>query len=428
MLSPQELQRRNELALRRAELQKLHPISYNELERVVRKWLLVNDPGIIKLIPAILIANILPRKPIWLFLIGPSGGGKTEFLNAVTDLDIVYPLSLLTPTTFLSGMPGKGDTSLLPQINKKILIFKDWTNILSQQRDAKNEIMGQLRDIYDGHVKKAFGTGKIAEWGPGCKIGIIAATTPAVDLQQQMNATLGERFIHYRIAMPDRKEVARRALSNNNQHEQMEKELRNAYYSFMLGVKIPDEIPEIPDNVQKEIVSLANFTTMARSGVIRDFGYKKEVIFVPASEMPTRISQQLNTLAVSLIITNKGEFVEEDMSIIYKIALDSIPQTNRMVMKEMARGDRQTTKDIATALGYPTGPIKMYLENLALLGVCRRLKASETEEGGTSDRWVLDEEFTAILKKYEDIKEIDQSAIDNEVEEEEELEKKFSAF
>lgn len=408
-MNEKELIEKREKAQRAEELKQLEPIDFGSLNNIVNRWMLVADPGIVKLLPAIIVANKLKRDPIWMFLIGPSGGGKTEFLQSLFDLEEMYPLSLLTSNTFLSGMPGPRDASLLPQINGKILAFLDWTNILSMNKDGKAEIMGQLRDIYGGTMKKVFGTGAVREWNG--KIGIIACTTQVIDFQQQSNAALGERFIHYRIAMPERKVVAKRALTNGSHQSEMRKELRDAYYAFMKGIKIPEITPEIPEGVQDEIISVANFSTMARSGVIRDFGMKKDVLFVPASEMPTRIVQQLNTLAIALVIVNGGNFVHKDMDIIYKIALDSIPQTNYMVMKEMARADERTTSEIAASCGYPTAPIRIYLENLALLGVCERIRGRDSEGGGTSDKWILNEEFVEILKRYEEIKVIEQIAI-----------------
>ncbi len=403
--------KKREEAERRAELAALQPIKFEELEAEVRKWMLVADTGIIKLLPALIVANRLKgHDPVWAFLIGPSGGGKTEFLNSLFELSDVYPVSLLTPNTFLSGMPGKNDSSLLPQVDGKILIFKDWTNILSQNKDARNEIMGQLREIYDGHMKKPFGTGVVREWKG--KIGLIAGVTGAVDMAQQMNSTLGERFIQYRLLMPDREEVAWRALNNGNNQSEMRHALRNAFFAFMKAIEMPETMPDIPEEVKKEIVAVANFSTMARSGVIREFSFKKEVIFVPAAEMPTRIVQQLSTVATAFVIVNKGEYSAEDMKTIYRIALDCIPQTNYMVMKAMARGDERTTAEIATDIGYPTGPIRMYLENLALLGVCRRIKAADSEEGGTADKWTLEPKFSDILRRYENIKLVEQEKLE----------------
>lgn len=396
----EDFQKRKDKAIRLAELASLKPITFEELEKEFKEVLLLEDPSIIKLLLMIIVANRLKRDPLWMFIIGPSGGGKTELLTSLFDLKDIYAVSLLTPNTLLSGAPGKGDMSLLPRINGQIMLFKDWTYFQSQNREAQSEIMGQFREVYDGFLRRPYGNGKVAEWHG--KIGIIAGTTPAVDISHQMHATLGERFVQYRLKMPDRKLVAMKALQNSSDIENLRKRLKNAIYSYFLGFKMPEKEPVLPEKICKEIVRLTNFTTMARSGVIRDTGSRKEVIYVPAIEMPTRISSQLSTLCIAAMIINGGELTEDDLkNIIYKIALDSIPQTNRMVLREMAKKVNRSTKEIAHSLGYPTAPIKIYLENLALLGVCIRRKGTETEEGGSSDRWELHQEFTEILQEYE---------------------------
>lgn len=406
-MSTEEIQKIRQDTERRKELAELIPIDFTTFDKIVRDWLLLADTGIVKLLAAIIIANrFKKRDPVWAMIIGPSGGGKTELLSMLFDLPEVYPISLLTPNTLLSGMPGPRDASLLPQINGKVAVFKDWTNILSQNKDSRNEILGQLREVYDGHMKKPFGNGKVAEWKG--KIGLIAGVTPAYELAQQMHATLGERFINYRPTMPDRKEAAFRALANGPRLEEMRKDLRNAFYAFIKGLEVPQEEPELPPEVRQELIAVANFSTMARSGVIREFSFKKEVIFVPAAEMPTRSVQALSLLASSLIILNKGVYNKDDMNIIYRVALDSIPQTNYMVIKAMARGDERTTTEIATEVGYPTTPIRMYLENLGMLGVSKRIKGTTSQEGGPGDRWTLDPEFVEIVRKYESIKIIEE--------------------
>ena len=195
-----------------------------------------------------------------------------------------------------------------------------------------------------------------------------------------------------------------KSLENDPQQENMARELQNAMYAFFKGFEFEEELKKLPpleESLKIELVNLANFSTMARSGVIRDFGMKKDVIFVPAAEMPTRFTQQLSCLATGCMLANKGPLTDMDMKILYKVALDSIPQTNKMVMNEMARADNQTTAEIATALGYPTEPIKIYLENLALLKVCRRIKDS-----GRADRWTMNEEFSDIVRNYEHIEQL----------------------
>jgi len=384
-------------AARKAVLETLPPSTFFEMEDAIKKWMLVDDEGILLFICAMYVANAmkLGKKPVWAFIIGPSGGGKTAFLDAMHDLEACYNISMLTTNTFLSGQQGKGDASLLPKVNGKMLIFKDWTSILSMQRDAKQEIMGQFREIWDGHMRKMFGNGKTAEWEG--RISILAASTQAVDLAQQQTTVLGERFINYRLTMPDRKLVGRRSLENDNHQEQMDIEMRNAVYSFFKGLDLSQLPPVLPTSIEEHLVDVSDFVTMARSGVIRDFGFKKEVIFVPMAEMPTRIVQQLHTLAQAMAMVVGIEYIDRIMQIIHKIAFDSVPSTNRMVMVEMAKRDRQSTKEIAQSLGYPTNPIHLYLENLALLGVCRR------DVGGRGDTWTMRGDFADLLREYEGI-------------------------
>lgn len=399
-MTPEELKKREASAQRRAELSKLEPITFDELEKVFRKWMIIPDTGIIKFLCAFYCANKLSRKALWAIIIGPSGGGKTEFLNALLDLPDIEEISMITSTTFLSGMPGRNDSSLLPKVNGKILMFKDWTTLLSMQKDARAEIFSQLREIWDGRMRKSFGNGKTAAWEG--KVSLLAASTQAVDLNQQQYTHLGERFINYRIVMPDRKEVAMRSLNNDSNQNLMQKEIRNAMFAFMKGIDFREEnVLGVPAEYQKQLVDLANFSTMARSAVIREFGMKKEVIFVPAAEMPTRIAQQLNVLGTGLTMVNGGKLVEGDMEILYKAALDSIPQTNKIVITEMAKADNQSTADIAAACGYPTEPIRIYLENLAMLRVCHRIK-----DAGKSDKWCLVPEFAEIIRHYEGVKEL----------------------
>lgn len=424
-MNEEEAKKKIEAAKRRAELNALEPISYNELEAIFEKWMIIPDKGVIRLITAFYCANKLPGKALWMFLIGPSGGGKTALLDALLSLPDIEPISLLTPNTFLSGMPGRGDSSLLPKLSNKIALFKDWTSILSMQKDAKSEVMSQLREIWDGSMKKAFGNGRVAEWSG--KVSVLAASTQAVDMNQQQYTHLGERFLNYRMVMPDRKLVAMRSLENSGNGDQMVKELQNAMYAYIKGLDFSDltKVATIPDEYKAELVNLSNFCTMARSGIIRDYGMKKEVIFVPTAEMPTRIVGQLAKLASGLSIISGGVIDQVAMDVIYKTALDSIPQTNRMVIMEMAKADGQTTAEIATALGYPTDPIRIYLENLALLKVATRTKGGK----GNADTWTMNPEFVEIIRKYEKVEALTETEIKVRKEESmDEMDKVFEEF
>jgi len=400
-MSVPTLQEQQEAAIRRAELDALTPITFVELQAVFDKWMLLPDRFIVKFLMSCYCANELSQRPVWAMIVAASGGGKTELLNSLLSLEKIYSISSLTPSTFLSGMPGPRDNSLLPKLSGMIMVFKDWTVILSMNKDARAEIFGQLRDIHDGAMSKEFGNGQKRSWKG--KTSILAACTESIDLNQQQNAHLGERFIYYRPVMPERLAVAFRALNNAALQEQMAKELQDAVYAFMKSVDFTHfaELPEFSDDMKVEIVHLTNFSTLARSSVIRDFGFKKEVIFVPAPEMPTRVLQQLSLLGSGAMIVNGGQLLPADVEMIYKTALDSIPRTNYIVIRELAKADGQTTAAIAAALGYPTDTIRTYLENITMTGICIREKSS-----GRGDQWSMKPEFIKIIRKYESIQQL----------------------
>lgn len=400
-MTPEESTVQSDRAARKAELESLPAITFAELETVVSKWMLIEDRGVVKFLCASYLTNKLPTKAVWVFFIGPSGGGKTELLNCLTELEDIFSISSLTPNTFLSGMPGSKSASLLPQLGGKIMVFKDWTTILSMQKEARAEIMAQLREIWDGRMSKSFGTGKTVVWEG--KVGLIAGSTQVVDLAQQQATTLGERFIHYRIIMPDRKEVARRALKNDQSQEQMGRELRAAFYAYLTHIDVEAEIPVNDPVYQEELIRLTDFITRARSGVIRDYGMKKEVVFVPTPEMPTRVTQQLDTLSRAMMYMNRGPLLEADKLIIYKAALDSIPMMNKIALLQVARKQNQTTAEISTSVNYPTSTMHTYLENMAMLGVVVRHRGADTAEGGNADRWSMCDDYVSIMQAYEGV-------------------------
>ena len=104
-MSDQQILDERAIAEQKETLKNLEPIDFETLDEIVRKWILIADTGIIKLLAALVISNRLDgHDPVWTMLIGPSGGGKTEILNMLMDLEDIYPISLLTPNTFLSGM------------------------------------------------------------------------------------------------------------------------------------------------------------------------------------------------------------------------------------------------------------------------------------------------------------------------------------
>lgn len=392
-------QKLDDRATREAELEALEPITIEQFEEKVRKWLLIEDPHILRILPYHYIANSLKGDPVWLMINGASGGGKSELLYMLSDLQNCVPISTLTPQTLVSGFPGKEDVSLLPKLNGKIIVLKDFTTIISMQKDAQKEIIAQLREIFDGQYTKAFGNGKQMNWSG--KVGLIAACTESFDMFAMYNASMGERFIQYRLVTGDRQITADRAITNTANVVEMRKELRDAMFALIKGVDTTQEVKPMPDDVRYELIKLADFACLARSSIVRDSGMKREVLFVMSPEMPTRLTQQLVRFVQAAMLVRRGECNNSDMAAIYKIALDSIPKRERLIMQQLTIRNNQTTADVATKVGYPTSTTHIVLEDLSIKGLCVRQKGQETEEGGNADRWTLKDEYREILSHYD---------------------------
>jgi hypothetical protein len=151
------------------------------------RWLILPSRTPIYAMLGTVAANLLPGEPTWLGLIAPPSSAKTELINALIGLPFVVSASTLTPAGLLSGTPQRQQArgakgGLLKQVsNPGILCLKDFTSILTMRPDAKAEILGVLREIYDGHYVRRLGTdgGRELEWKG--KLGLIFGCTNVID-------------------------------------------------------------------------------------------------------------------------------------------------------------------------------------------------------------------------------------------------------
>ena len=282
--------------------------AFEELEREVRDLYLIEDQGIVKLLCATVIANRMPVDPVWMFIVAPSGAGKTELINTLSKVTGIYPLSSVTAHTFISGQKRTGvETSLLFVIKEGIITFKDFTSILSLQKDERAQVIGQLREIFDGAYSKTFGTGEKINWRG--KIGLIGGVTTAIYVMREIYAVMGERFMMYAPILPDGLDMARRAMKNTRIIPEYRLKLQESFAHYLdqvVGTPTSVEnIPSLSGKFMEELLKLAEFATRSRSPVDRSFGPNKEITFIHPPEIPTRFSSQLQSLAMALMLMNE---------------------------------------------------------------------------------------------------------------------------
>ena len=386
----------------KAEYDAIPVISYAQLKEVVNKWLLIIDPGVVKLILSTIISNRIPSDPVWLFLLAPSGGGKTELMNALLKCPDYYPLSQLTTNTFLSGYKKKDvEASLLKRLHYGTTIgLKDFTSILDGNKDDMKDIMGQFREIYDGHMKKVTGTGDEIFWSG--KIGFLAGCTPILEQRLSMIGAMGERFLNYKMKQPTRKLLRAKMRSNIGKEGEMRAELQNAFAGFLKGIEIPKELPVVSDKVDEVIESMTDFIAISRSVVMRGWDTKKEIEYISEPEMSSRTYKQLYAIALSLMIINGGEWLEEDDYILRKLAISSVHSIRYNLIRHLMTYKGQVkTSTLATELGYPTGITRRYLEDLGAISMddgTIRIIHREHQGMGKPDLWQVSPEMKEILR------------------------------
>lgn len=390
-------------------------VAFRHVQAAYDNAMLLADRHYIKAVAATILANQLEGAPVWLMLVAASSGGKTAVLMTLDGLEFLpgkrvsHFISDLTENTLASGFKsGSGDSSLLTQMPYGgIMIFKDFTSLLTKRSESRDAIMGQLREVYDRKFDKRTGNKQDVEWKG--KLGSIAGVTTAVHEYMSSMSVMGDRFIMYAIVQPNRMKLLRFVMAMKKEGaESQEKKLEKAKGVMQRYLRqcIPltkDAALYMKDSDREHLMYVADFATKVRSGVILD-DRSKRVEFVPDPEMPTRLIEQLLSIGVALCIMRKMDGREkeldyEDMDMLYKIAFDSIPIKRRWALRELAtHRSGATTAGLATKIGYETSVVGSWMAQLNALGICRRLK------GAGADTWLLEEEYANIMVTFENIK------------------------
>jgi hypothetical protein len=353
---------------------------------VFGRWLHQPDPGALYAVLAGVAANLFDGDPLWLLLVGPSGGGKTELLAAITGLPDVHPAATLTEAALLSGTPRKDHAQgasggLLREVGDfGILVLKDFGSVLSQHRDTRAAVLAALRELFDGAWTRRLGTdgGKTLSWQG--KLGLLCGCTPAIDTHHAVLAALGERFIWYRLAVDDAAEQARRSLAHAGREREMRAELAEAVRGLFAGLDLTAE--PLDEDDRERLIALATLVVRCRSAVLRDSYSSREIELVPDSEAPGRLVGVLGRLLVALRLIGVPD--EEGWRVTVKAGLDSMPALRWRALGHLLDAPAaEKTSDVAAACDLPSSTARRVLEDLAAHGVLERYPGGE----GKADTW-----------------------------------------
>lgn len=376
-----------------------------DVEKAVRDVYLIKDEGIIKLLAGFVLSNRknLSDPPIWLIIFGGSSSGKTIMVQLISECGKwVVPVDTLSSNTFLSAAKLDKSASLLDEAKNGILVFKDFTTIISMQEDGLREVMGQMRAIYDGEFSKRVGNGNSQTWKG--KVGILGAGTIDVQRKMRQYAKNGERFLNYIPEVADAKEIGYRSMANQKNIRIKEKELAIIFKKFITK-KISEEFTLDEDSMEefeKEMVDIAEFCTLARSPVEMNFKNPCIVNFIGDREMPGRMAMMLKSLGIGILMACEQKKLDHKIAkILYKVALDSIPVERKIILILLAKYESAKTRNVAIRLNLTTDTVRAWLAQVNALGMVKR----EAGEGRNGDTWTLKQEYKDLLIKYLDIEE-----------------------
>jgi hypothetical protein len=371
-------------------------IGHSEVYAAYEKWLDIPDRTMLDLVYGALFANRIEGDPLWLFMAGPPGSLKSELLMSFSDCPEAYTTTSLTPHSLISGWsvgPQQADPSILPQLDGKVLIVKDFTTILTMNSVARDEVFGVLRDAYDGTAKKVFGNGVVREYTS--HFGFMAGVTPTIDAYSILHTSMGERFLKYR--MPDASyeeelKQARRALSNVGYEVRMRQALREAAVKCLSRTPA---IPKVPKEMHDRIIACAQFTALLRGVVLRET-YTDYIVCPPIIERATRLSKQLAKLAMGVaMFKGQPQLQESVLPVLRRIALDTPPAREVAIVKAVhALGGAPDTASVAVSARLPRRTVLRVLQDMHLRGVLE-----QTGEDQLKHLWQLSPRMGQIVER-----------------------------
>lgn len=358
--------------------------AFNRLKERFRDYFGITDPYVLEVEMATLVTVLMPGDPLWVFVVGPPSGIKTETLRWHRFIPRrVYSTSSLTPHSLIQGLRDGHD--LLPSLDGKTLIIKDFTSILEMRRESRDEIFGQLRDAFDGFTEKDFAT--VGHKSFDARFHVLAGVTGAIEGYYSVQSWLGQRFLKVRVPNVD---AFRKALDGSGRETGIRREMAALVADTFSGVDLRAWRNVDTRRVEK-LKPVTELVAKARTHVPRD--YRGEISSLPDPEMTPRLAKQANKLCIGrAMLHGRIRVVEEDLWLAQRVLLDTIPSLRWKTLDRFREGP-WPTKDLAGVLNLPNSTTRRQLEDLVILGILRETVGESNGKGRPPKLYRLREEW-----------------------------------
>lgn len=384
------------------------PQSFKELVETFRSEVTMGADMEMALLIALAVAlsnELKSTDPLWVYLVGPPGCGKTLLLSSLQSSGRCVFRSTMTTHTLISGWRGEGkDTSLIPVLKGRTFILKDFTEILTLPTVSQDEIFSTLRGAYDGNASKSFGNGILREYKK-CWFSMLAGVTPAIHGSER--ASLGERFLKFnfrKFGKDHQERLIGNALSDIGREQEREEVLQEAVARFLDRNLTVRDLPTFGAVMARRVTALVRLAAWMRAQVDRD-PRTGQVRYRPEVEVGGRLVKQLGKLAM-LIAYIKGDkqIGEDTYRIIERIAFDTASGFHLEVVSAlMELGGQGTKTAVREACGLPGTTLDRRFEDLEILRAIEQAGRDELSGAGRPPRlWKVSEPVAKLWKEARD--------------------------
>lgn len=311
--------------------------------------------------------------PVWLLVISGSGNAKTETVGSLAGAGALITSTITSEGALLSATSGKEKAKdshggLLRKIGDSgVVVIKDFTSIISMNRDLRTTVLGALREVYDGRWERNVGTdgGRTLTWAG--RIVLIGATTTAYDAAHAVVSAMGDRFALVRMdSTTGRLAAGRQALLNVDHEIEMRRDLQGSVGELMQALR-PDRAV-LADDVMDTLLCAADLVTLARTAVETDF--RGEPLEAHAPEMPTRYAKQLGQIVRGSLAIGMSE--EAAVAAALRVARDSIPPMRLACLEYVREHPGPSSRAVAKGIGRPSTSTDRTLQSLHAIGLIEK--------------------------------------------------------
>ena len=369
--------------------------------------------------------------PVAVIYVGAASSGKTTvasmFEGATIDVngtpqDLCYRSDNFTPASFVSHAANVstsklGKIDLLPQIKDKVLLTPELAPIFRGKEDDLNSRFSTLIRVLDGqgyqtnsgtHGRRGSADAHMFAW--------LGCTTPFEEKVWRVMAQLGSRLFFLLMETPQAVTVDELLASDQGpSYQERLNSCKQTVHVFLRDLfAAAAGIRQVTWNqgadssqARRWLVHCAKLLAAMRSEPVeeRDSSSAK-VIYRPGSEeQPFRARSVLSALARGhALVHGRRQLTEEDLPIIVRVAVSSMPTDRGTIFKALAAaGGQLTVEQARQALGVKSlETARRRMEYFDALGV---MEFVETGTGKpaylrfrTDWAWCASPEFTALLQ------------------------------